>query len=74
MNHFELVCILKPDLSKQSQDQVEENMKKYINESGGKIVDQEIWGLKNLAYPIKLVLFNKLRHLYDTFQLKFPNI
>ena len=53
MNHFELVCILKPDLGKQSQDQVEENMKKYINESGGKIVDQEIWGLKNLAYPIK---------------------
>ena len=53
MNHFELVCILKPDLSKQLQDQVEENMKKYINESGGKIIDQEIWGLKNLAFPIK---------------------
>ena len=53
MNHFELVCILKPDLSKQSQDQVEENMKKSIGEFGGKIVDQEIWGLKDLAYPIK---------------------
>ena len=53
MNHFELVCILKPDLSKQSQSQVDENMKKTISESGGNIVDQEIWGLKDLAYPIK---------------------
>ena len=53
MNHFELVCILKPDLSKQSQDQVDENMKKSISESGGKIIDQETWGLKDLAYPIK---------------------
>ena len=53
MNHFELVYILKPDLSKQSQDQVDENMKKSISESGGKIIDQETWGLKDLAYPIK---------------------
>tara|TARA_B110000014_G_C19877015_1_gene453949 strand:+ start:37 stop:363 length:327 start_codon:yes stop_codon:yes gene_type:complete len=53
MNNIELVCILKPDLSKQHHNDINDRMEKSISKDGGKIIDQEIWGLKDLAYPIK---------------------
>ncbi len=49
---YETVFILTPVLS---EIQVEEAAKKhldYIKENGAKIVHQENWGLKKLAYPI----------------------
>ena len=52
MNNIELVCILKPDLSKQYHNDINGKMEKSINEDDGKIIDKEIWGLKDLAYPI----------------------
>jgi small subunit ribosomal protein S6 len=49
---YETVFILTPVLS---EAQIEEAAKKhldYIKENGAKIVHQESWGLKKLAYPI----------------------
>ena len=53
LNRYETVFILTPVLS---EDQVKEAVKKYsdlITNAGGKIVCQENWGLKKLAYNIK---------------------
>ncbi len=52
MSNFELVCIYKAELNKQIQNKINENVEKSINEKGGKIIDKEIWGLKDLSYPI----------------------
>ena len=52
MNNFELVCILKPDIGKQYHNDINDKMEKTIDKDGGKIIDQEIWGLRELAYPI----------------------
>ncbi len=53
MNHYETVFILNPVLS---EDQVKETVKKYedfLVSKGAKMVNQEDWGLKKLAYPIQ---------------------
>ena len=53
MNNYETLFILTPVLS---EEQAKEAVKKYeadIAAMGGKIVHQEAWGLKKLAYPIQ---------------------
>ncbi len=53
MNRYETVFIMTPVLS---AEQVAETVKKYrasIARNGGKIVHEDAWGLKKLAYPIQ---------------------
>jgi len=53
MNRYETVFIMTPVLS---AEQVAETVKKYranIASNGGKVVHEDAWGLKKLAYPIQ---------------------
>jgi len=53
MNQYETVFILTPVLS---DDQMKEAVGKFvgiITANGGKIVNEESWGMKKLAYPIQ---------------------
>ena len=53
MNRYETVFILTPVLS---EDQTKEAVAKYrslLEESGGKVLHEEHWGLRKLAYPIQ---------------------
>jgi small subunit ribosomal protein S6 len=53
MNRYETVFIMTPVLS---ADQVAETVKKYqaaIATNGGKILYEDAWGLRKLAYPIQ---------------------
>lgn len=52
-NRYETVFILTPVLS---EDQAKETVKKftgYLKNNGAKVVHEENWGLKKLAYPIQ---------------------
>ena len=52
MNNYELMVIFTPVLS---DDEFKTEQKKYaslVTEAGGKIVAENPWGLKSLAYPI----------------------
>ncbi len=53
MNQYETVFILTPVLS---DDQMKETVKKFttlLRDSGATIVNEELWGMKRLAYPIE---------------------
>ena len=53
MNHYETVFILTPVLS---DDQMKEAVEKFngvLKDNGAQIVNEELWGLKKLAYPIQ---------------------
>jgi len=53
MNQYETVFIVTPVLS---DDQVKETVQKFrkiLTEGGAKILTEENWGLRKLAYPIK---------------------
>jgi len=52
MNNYELMVIFTPVLS---EDDFKASQKKYtafLKENGGKVVHENPWGLRSLAYPI----------------------
>ena len=65
---YETVFILTPVLS---EEQMKETVKKYastIEELGGKVVFDQNWGLKKLAYPIQ----KKTTGFYQIFEFEGP--
>ena len=57
MNQYETVFILTPVLSDEQMKEAVGKFTGIITDNGGKIVNEESWGLKKLAYPIQLVEF-----------------
>jgi small subunit ribosomal protein S6 len=53
MNHYETVFILTPVLSEDQAKEAAKKFRKNLTDSGAKIVHEESWGLKKLAYPIQ---------------------
>ncbi len=53
MSFYESVFITRQDLSPQEVDKLTDYLVNVVNDNKGKVVKQEYWGLKNLAYKIK---------------------
>ncbi len=53
MNKYETVFILTPVLSDAQMKEAVEKFTKVLTESGASIVNEELWGLRKLAYPIE---------------------
>ena len=53
MNQYETVFIATPVLSATQMKETVDKYKSLITKSKGKIVHEENWGLKKLAYPIQ---------------------
>lgn len=53
MNQYETVFILTPVLSDAQMKEAVEKFKGVLTETGAKIINEENWGLKKLAYPIQ---------------------
>ncbi len=52
-NRYETVFIATPVLSENQMKEAVEKFKSLVTKDGGKIVHEENWGLKKLAYPIQ---------------------
>ena len=66
MNQYETVFILTPVLS---DDQMKETVNKFkglLTDNGAEILNEELWGLKKLAYPIQ----KKSTGFYVMFEFK----
>ena len=50
---YESTFIIRQDLSRQDVDKLMDNYADIIKKDGGKIVKNEYWGLRNLAYKVK---------------------
>ena len=69
MNDYELMVIFTPVLS---DDEFKSEQKKYIKfltDNGGKVVNENPWGLKSLAYPIQ----KKTTGLYWVLEYSAPS-
>lgn len=53
MYQYETVVILTPVLSDDDVKRTCEGYKEYLKQHGAQIVHEELWGLRQLAYPIK---------------------
>lgn len=52
-NQYETVFILTPVLSDQQMTETVEKFKKLLTDQGAEILNEENWGMKKMAYPIK---------------------
>lgn len=53
MSLYESTFILRQDISATEVSKVTESLSAIIKENEGKVLKNEYWGLRNLAYPIK---------------------
>jgi len=53
MNNYEMMVIFTPVLSNDDFKAQQKKYTSFITENGGKIVAENAWGLKSLAYPIQ---------------------
>ncbi len=53
MNQYETVFILTPVLSDVQMKEAVEKFKGLLTKNGAEIINEELWGLKKLAYPIE---------------------
>lgn len=53
MAYYEQVFIARPDVSPQQVEALIEDMTRVLEEHGGKVLSNEYWGLRNLAYRVK---------------------
>ena len=66
MNCYETVFILTPVLSDDQMKEAVEKLKGILTQNGAEIVNEELWGLKKLAYPIQ----KKSTGFYVLFEFK----
>lgn len=67
MRDYELVVLLHPDLEI-NLDKPLKKVKDVITSSGGKVVNQDVWGKRKLAYPIR----NENFAVYVYFDIQLP--
>ncbi len=53
MNQYETVFILTPVLSEEQMKEAVEKFKTILTDGGAELLNEELWGLKKLAYPIE---------------------
>jgi small subunit ribosomal protein S6 len=53
MQNYELMVIFTPVLSEEEYKAAQKKYASFLTENGGKIVHENAWGLKSLAYPIQ---------------------
>lgn len=66
VNNYETVFILTPVLSEVQVKEAVKKFKKIITNNKGKMINEENWGLKKLAYPIQ----KKSTGFYNLFQFE----
>jgi small subunit ribosomal protein S6 len=53
MRAYELVFIVHPDLDENAFNDVVERVQGWITEGSGEVEKVDLWGIKDLAYPIR---------------------
>ena len=53
MNRYETVFIMTPVLSAEQVAETASKFRAFVTDKGGKIVHEDAWGLRKLAYPIQ---------------------
>ena len=64
---YELVMVLTPEASDEEAAAAVERVAEYITEHGGSVSEQEGWGVRRLAYPIRR--YQEGNYMLTQFQL-----
>jgi len=53
MREYELMCVVHPDLDENALNDVLKRISTWVSDGGGSVVKTEVWGKRQLAYPIR---------------------
>jgi small subunit ribosomal protein S6 len=53
MTKYELTVIVRPEMSEEDRDKVLVKLEELIKSSNGEVLSRDMWGRRELAYPIK---------------------
>ena len=53
MRSYELMFIVHPELDDSALNEIIDRVKGWISDSGGQVVETDLWGKRRLAYPIQ---------------------
>ena len=53
MRKFETLLLLSPELSTEARATLLDGLKGVIEREGGKVLVEDAWGMRDLAYPVK---------------------
>lgn len=53
MRKYDLTLILSSQLDKEALDKVQDKVRKFVADTGGKVEKIDEWGKRQLSYPIK---------------------
>lgn len=53
MTNYEILFVIDPMLEDEKKDAAVERVKEVITSEGGEVADVDVWGLRDLAYPIQ---------------------
>jgi len=53
MGYYEMLCILSPSLSDEEREELIGRFNEFIESKGGRVVSENRWGKRSLAYPIQ---------------------
>jgi small subunit ribosomal protein S6 len=68
MRKYEVAFIVHPDLEETAFGEVQERVKSWINDAGGKVTKVDLWGKKKLAYEIR----KQTEGQYILFEIEMP--
>jgi small subunit ribosomal protein S6 len=64
MRHYEALILFSPELSDENRQEVLGNLKGVIERENGSIILDDVWGMRELAYPVE----KQTRGFYHRFE------
>lgn len=68
MRKFETLLLLSPELSIDARKELLEGFKAVIDREGGKVIVEDQWGMRDLAYPVQ----KQMRGFYARLEYAAP--
>lgn len=53
MRRFETLLLFSPELSAENRESILKGITAIIEREGGKVIEADQWGMRDLAYPVK---------------------
>jgi len=53
MREYELMCVVHPDLDDNALNDVLKRISTWVSDGGGSVDKTDVWGKRQLAYPIR---------------------
>ncbi len=70
MRKFETLLLLSPELSADARATLLDGLKGVVEREGGKMLQDDHWGMRDLAYPVK----KQMRGYYVRFEYAAPGV